>query len=114
MGSKNLVTPVVIVDENGQRGLSPVVTVDNDFTGIKAVAVAGTAVQGPNVDSTTGFWLKGHPDNTDTVWYFPRGRTKANGFPLNAKETIFVNVRNLSVLSFDADVSGEKLCWSKA
>lgn len=104
---------VVIVDESGERGLSPVTEVDDDYTGIKTVPTAGVAVAGPNTDSPTGFWLKGHPDNTDTVWFFPRGRTKANGFPLNAKEVIFANVKNLSVLSFDADVSGEKVCWSK-
>lgn len=108
------IQPVYVVNDVGEGALTASATIDTDFTGIRAVAVAGTPLPGPNVESPTGFFLKGHPDNTDTVWYFPRGRTKANGYPLNAKDQIFANVKNLSVLSFDADVSGEKICWSKA
>lgn len=107
------ITHVSVVSESGERGFSPAEAVDDNFTGIKTVTTAGVVVTGPNTDSSAGFMLKGHPDNTDTVWFFPRGKTKASGFPLNANNIVVVNVKNLSVFSFDADVSGEKICWTK-
>jgi len=94
--------------------LSPTVTADATITGIGTVTGAGTPVQGGSVTNANGFILKGHPDNTDTFWIFYWGQTKASGFPLNSKEAIIVPVSNLNVLGFDADVSGEKVCWIKA
>jgi hypothetical protein len=90
------------------------VTVDNDFTGIVTVTTSGTPVSGGNVPSTRGFYLKGHPDNTDTVWFMPDGRTKANGFPLNANNVALASILNLNLLDFDSDVNGGKICWQKA
>lgn len=87
--------------------------VDNDFTGIITVTTAGTPVNGNNVPSSGGFIIKCHPDNTDTVWIMPHGRTKANGFPINLGENILVSVSNLNKLDFDADANTSKLCWIK-
>lgn len=108
------ITPVVIVDETGQTAISqPVASIDSNFTGLRTVPTAGTPVPGPNVYSATGFMLKGHPDNTDTVWFFPAGRTKADGFPLNANNLALANVNNLNLLSFDADINNQKWCWMR-
>ena len=93
---------------------SPNVTVDNDLTGIITVTISGTPVSGGNVPASNGFYLKGHPDNTDTVWFMPDGRTKADGYPLNASEQIPVSVANLNLLDFDSDVNAGKICWEKA
>ena len=90
------------------------ITVDNNLTGIITVTTAGAAVSGGDVSNTADFYIKPHPDNTDTIWVMPDGRTKANGFPLNTSETACVRVSNLNLLDFDADVSGEKICWMKA
>ena len=90
------------------------VAVDNDFTGIINVPVAGTEMQGGNIPSAgEGFALRGHPDNTDDVWVMPHGRTKANGFPLSYSHAVIVNVSNLNALDFDADVNNNKICWIK-
>jgi hypothetical protein len=90
------------------------VTVDNDFTGIITVTTSGVPVSGGNVPSSRGFYLKGHPDNTDTVWFMPDGRTKANGYPLNPNYVTQVQILNLNLLDFDSDVNGGKICWQKS
>jgi hypothetical protein len=79
------------------------------------VAAAGTAVQGTDVVGGE-FFLKAHPDNTDTVWVGNDGAgdvTNANGFPLNPGESVLVQAGNLKDLYFDSDVNGEKICWVK-
>lgn len=97
-----------------QQHVYNTVTADANLTGIVTVSTAGVPVQGTAVTNDGGFFLKAHPDNTDTVWVFDYGQTKAAGFPLNAGETIPMPVDDLSDLGFDADVSGEKVCWVKA
>jgi len=84
------------------------------FTGQIDVTTAGVPVRGPNILGTNGFYIKGHVDNTDTVHVFDWGKTKASGYPLNAGEQIHLNVINLNEAGFDADVSGEDVCWLKA
>lgn len=86
---------------------------DSNVTGIVTVTTAGTEVTGGDIFNQTGFLLKAHPDNTDTVWFMGTGQAKTAGFPLDLGECAFCNVTNLSMLDFDADVSGEKVCWSK-
>lgn len=78
------------------------------------VTLAGTPVQGGDVAADTGFNLKAHPDNKDTIWIFGASQTKANGFPLNPGESDFVAVSNLNQLFFDADQTNDKVCWQKA
>jgi hypothetical protein len=76
------------------------------------VTTAGTEVQGP--DCVGGeFFLKAHPDNTDTVWVGESAGavTSSTGFPLDAGESVVVKVGNLIDLWFDSDVNGEKICW---
>jgi hypothetical protein len=78
------------------------------------VAAAGTAVAGTDVPGGE-FFLKAHPDNTDTVWVGEDAAdvSNANGFPLDAGESILVRLANLKDLYFDSDVNGEKICWLK-
>jgi hypothetical protein len=79
------------------------------------VTTAGTAVVG-TTESGNLFAIKAHPDNTDVIWVGNDGAddvSSANGFPLEPGETIVLNVSNLNKLYFDADVSGEKVCWVK-
>lgn len=76
------------------------------------VTTAGTAVQGT---ATPGYAVavKAHPDNSDTVWIGDNGSNTVgatNGFPLNPGEGV-VLPGNLSQYWFNADVSGEKVCW---
>ncbi len=97
--------------------VSPPISVATACSGLITVATAGTAVQGPNVTNLGGFWVKAHPNNTDTVWVGNDGAgdvANTNGFPLNPGEAILISVTNLNSLWFDADVSGEKLCWHRA
>lgn len=87
----------------------------SDFTGIITVATAGTEVQGPDVSGPNGFYLCGHPLNTQNAYVLPYGQQSSDvGFALDALQQVLVRVANLSSLAFDADVSGEKLCWIKA
>ena len=87
------------------------------LSGQITVTTAGTAVQGTNIGLANGVYLKADPDNTDAVFVGNDGAddvTNANGFPLGVGETILVQVSNLNMLWFDADVSGEKICWLRA
>jgi hypothetical protein len=93
---------------------SVMLTSASNLTGQITVTTSGIAVSGPNVTNVGGFWLKGHPDNTDTVWVMASGVAKTSGFPLNKSEQTFVPITNLNLLAFDADVSGEKVCYAKA
>jgi hypothetical protein len=85
----------------------------NIYSGQITVATAGTAVQGPDVPFVAGIAVKAHPDNADTVWVGNNGSntvSSANGFPLNPGEGV-VLAGNLNQYWFNADVSGEKICW---
>ena len=77
------------------------------------IATAGTAIQG-TARASHLIALKAHPDNTDAAWVGNDDAgdvTSSNGYPLDPGETIVIEVVNLSDLWFDADVSGEKICW---
>lgn len=77
------------------------------------VTTAGTEVAGPDVPGST-FAIKAHPDNTDTVWVGNVGGgvvASTTGFPLNPGQSVPIDITNLSLLMFDADVNGEKICW---
>lgn len=84
------------------------------LSGQVTVTTAGTAVQG-NVVSGKVFSFQAHPDNTDTAWIGNDGAddvTGSNGFPLNpVGPALILLIDDLSDLWFDADVSGEKVCW---
>lgn len=86
------------------------------MSGQITVTTAGTAVSGPATPTGAQFAIKAHPDNTDTVWVGNDGAgdvSSANGFPLDPGEGLVMDVGALSVLWFDADVNGEKICWVK-
>lgn len=91
-----------------------IVALDSDFTGIVTCATTGTAVSLGAVTNEGGFFVKPHPDNTDTVWVFFAGQTKASGFPLNTGEVLYLPVNDLTNVQMDADVTGEKICFIKA
>lgn len=77
------------------------------------VTTAGTEVAGPDVPGGM-FAIKAHPDNTDTVWVGNVGSgvvSSSTGFPLNPGQSVVIEIANLSLLMFDADVNGEKICW---
>lgn len=90
------------------------VVADATITGIVTITTAGTPVQGGAVTNINGFYLKGNPANTGSVWVFFYGQTKASGFPLASGQAVPLAVTSLAVMGFDADVSGEKICWIKA
>lgn len=82
-------------------------------SGVITVTTAGTAVNGPNQPGRE-FIIKAHADNTDTIYVGNDGAddvAAANGFPLNAGESVPLFLNNLKDLWFDADVSGEKVAW---
>lgn len=91
-------------------------------SGVITVTTAGTAVAGPSTtfypnNAAGAFYVKAHPNNTDTVWVGNDGAgdvAAANGFPLDPGEGVTIYVNKLSELWFDADVNGEKLCWLAA
>jgi hypothetical protein len=86
------------------------------LSGQITVTTAGTSVAGPSTPAAefARFAIKAHPDNTDTVWVGNNGSdvvSNSTGFALNVGEGIVVDIANLSLLRFDADVSGNKFCW---
>ena len=91
-----------------------IVALDSDFTGIVTCATTGTAVSLGAVTNEGGFFVKPHPDNTDTVWIFFAGQAKTSGFPLNTGEVMYLPVNDLTNVHMDADVTGEKICFIKA
>jgi len=97
-----------------QRPSDELVVPSSDFTGIITVATAGTEVQGPDISAPNGFYICGHPSNTQNVWIMPHGEAKTSGYCLDAMQSILVRVACLYSLDFDADVNGEKLCYIKA
>ncbi len=84
----------------------------NDLSGIVTVTTTGTAVQGSDVRGTV-FELKAHPDNTDTAWVgnVASDVSASNGFPMDPGETLVLQITNINQVWFDADVSGEKVCF---
>lgn len=82
------------------------------LSGLITVTTAGAAVQGTATPAVYAVAVKAHPSNSDTVWVGnDTGDVAAtNGFPLNPGEGVVVQ-GDLSQYWFDADVSGEKICW---
>lgn len=87
------------------------------LSGQITVTTAGTAVRGDSQRGMT-FLLAAHPDNTDTVWVGSDEAASPDvsatiGFPLSSAgtPTAVIDTHNLNNIWFDADVSGEKVCW---
>lgn len=83
------------------------------LSGLITITTAGTALKGPSTPGAFAVAVKAHPNNTDTVWVGNDGAgdvAATNGFPLNPGEGV-VLPGDLEKFWFDADVSGEKICW---
>lgn len=86
-------------------------------TGQITVTTAGTAVQGPDVLTPGGVFIKALAANTGKMYYGNNDNgdvDSSTGFELSAGEKIYVGIGNLKDLWFDSSVNGEKVCWSKA
>jgi len=86
------------------------------LSGQITVTTSGNAIQGTDIN-WYGFYIKAHPDNTDTVWVGNDATgtgdvSNLTGFPLDPGETVWLPVSNLDQLYFDADVNGLKVCWA--
>jgi len=85
------------------------------ISGQITVTTAGTEVQGPDLHVAGEVLFFAHPDNTDLVWIGNDGAgavSSSTGFPLKAGANQAVRkVTNLKEMWFDADVSGEKICY---
>lgn len=75
--------------------------------GIITVTTSGSTVAGPSGPIGSVFQITAHPDNTDAVWIGPKNA----GFPLRPGASAIRYCSTLSGLLFDADVSGEKICY---
>lgn len=79
------------------------------------VTTAGTAVQGSDVPGHL-FSLKAHDAATGIIYVGDDGSNDVSattGYPLEAGESVELELANLNQLWFDASVSGEKACWLK-
>ena len=79
------------------------------------ISSAGTSQSGPDISGNI-FAFSAHPDNTDTVWVgsdetSAPAVSSSDGFPLDPGVIIPLAVGNISHIQFDADVSGEVVCW---
>lgn len=77
-------------------------------TGHITITTAGTPVQGTD-QQANDIYLAGHPSNAGNVWV--GGIGDANKYPIPPGQQVVVNVGNLNALEFDADTSGDKVCW---
>lgn len=83
------------------------------LSGQITVPTAGTAVAGPDVEGQY-FALKAHPANAGAIWCGNNGNNtvdNTSGFPLDPGEGVEVFARTLAALYFDADYSGDRVCW---
>jgi len=81
-----------------------------DLTGQVTVTTAGTPVSGPEATGVARFLIKAHPDNTGVMWVI--GQSATDGYPLGLGQSYPTPQCSLESYKFDADVSGEKICWA--
>ena len=82
--------------------------------GTITVTTAGTSVQGPDQQVGSAVLIRAHPDNTQEAYVGGANGEVSNttGFALPpAGNAICLKIHNLNELWFDANVSGEKICW---
>ena len=87
------------------------------ISGQVTVTTAGTAVQGTDVDSDNGFFIKALAANSGVVYVGNDGAgdvSSSNGYQLSSGEQILVEASNLKDMWFDAATNGDKICWIKA
>ena len=104
---------VSIVENNVDPNLDTSVAI----SGVITVTTAGTAVQGSDIATPNGVFVKAAGANTGKGYVGNDGEddvAATTGFELAASELILIQVSNLNELWFDTAVNGEKFCWIKA
>ena len=83
------------------------------------IAIAGTAVQGPDEIGNL-FVISPHPDNETLI---PGGATvfvgrdendtvtSSTGYPLKSLSTLYLYYGNLQHVAFNANANGARICW---
>jgi|WetSurMetagenome_2_1015567.scaffolds.fasta_scaffold166474_4 hypothetical protein len=87
------------------------------ISGQITVTTAGTEVQGSNIATPYGVYVKALAGNTGVMYVGNNGDgtvSSSTGFQLSAGAAIHVNVANLSDLWVDSASNGDKVCWLKA
>lgn len=87
------------------------------MSGVITVTTAGTAVNGTDVKTPNGVFIRGLTGNTGVVYVGNDGAgdvAATNGYELDKGQAIYICVANLKDLWFDAATNGDKLCWIKA
>lgn len=96
--------------------VAPNITTTTAVNGRITVTTAGTAVQGTSTTLTNGVFIKALAANTGKVYVGNDGNgdvTSTTGYEMSAGEWVVIQVANLNVLWFDANVNGEGFCWLK-
>jgi hypothetical protein len=92
-------------------------TVSGLISGQITVETAGTAVQGTDISTPNGVFVKALSGNTGVVYIGNDGAgdvSATTGFQLAAGNSVLVPVSNLKDLWFDSASNGDKFCWLKA
>jgi hypothetical protein len=87
------------------------------ISGQITVTTAGTEIQGSNIDTPNGVYVRALGANTGYMYVGNNGDgtvSNSTGFQLSAGAQIHVNIANLADMWVDASVNGEKVCWLKA
>jgi hypothetical protein len=96
---------------------SPTFGASAALSGQITVTTAGTEVQGTDVKTPNGVFIKALAGNTGVVYVGNDGAgavASTTGFQLSAGDVILVQVSNLRDLWFDSASNGDKFCWLKA
>jgi hypothetical protein len=97
--------------------ITSTVTASGQLSGQVTVATAGTAVQGPSVNGTNGFYVRALDDNLLQVFVGNDGAddvTSANGYQLSPGESIILHIDNMNEMYVDSIVDDDGICWVKA
>ena len=97
--------------------ITSIVTASGQLSGQITVTTAGTAVQGPNVAGTNGFYVRALDDNLLQVFVGNDGAddvTSSNGYELSPGESIVAHIDNMNELFVDSLVDNDGVCWIKA
>lgn len=84
------------------------------ISGQITVTTAGTAVNGSDVDTPNGVFIRALAANAGVVYVGNDGAgdvSSSNGYQLSAGDQIIVMVGNLKDLWFDSASNGDKICW---
>ena len=112
-------TPVELVsDESTILGKVSSILIDvlNDVDYIISILIESdeSPVQGPDVSSDSGWYIKAHPNNAG-ICYFSLFEQSIDdrGFPLSAGDCMYIAVSNLNLLQFFSTAISDKLVLIK-